>query len=906
MEIGAAVGAAGAAGVFEYNRKNFLYDRKMRQETEYKIMDFRILQSELWREDVRDIIGLTAAKMDTYLVLNTVQLGFVVLAFCEGRLALGTPAWLIGCHTLSLAGSFMFLLMSIWLAMQAVITAKAYEVRLMTQLVRLPIPTWAQLEGARTYASAYEKVESKQMFRVPFVAGTQESVLNRNAQNPPALANAPESTAGSAAVYEDVVETVGACSDVWGLEGRGDTLYELDGKARVDPSQLRHLRLVREAMQYWQGYDAFSRVAMSIGTIHLIIAMSYYVLGYVLISNHAIFASWSAVGLFMTIACALVRLDMSLKAWEYRIMVTLMIAGPCLTSLATEQWSKLEPDASPDKFVFINILMAVAFACHVGWTLSLLVFARVVLIQGAAGVYLPSGFRSVLYMDAFGWIRKTAAPNLVGRSSPNFASPSGRQGSSQGQSFRRAETESFRTSEMRIPSDTSTGPESCAGPAVQSVQYDEYGMPMPFRPEALPGAAKASENVQVREEHFVPTTFVPWEKEVAGAKNNVYISNPIRPGIVPWHIFSTGLILMGLLWGMLGTYHVVSNYQEYVEWKASAQRTKLREKKGKTALFSVQQDDESGLLYGSLKGGRAIKTEWPSLGVRPNGLSCGGDASNPWVVASTRFGLFATNFDVAASEVDSASASLSFQAAPDCASIEGEALQDVAVRCASQASGDDGKGSEFLSRRSKDSAADCNLLVLHQQGQRLSECPLPGSGHMQLQSSHLGAVSTAWLAEANSADGAPQEEVSFVAFDGPSGRAYAQTNGHRIVELQAGRGEEEGGRNWFPARVLQAGLPEPSAASNGGGMSVLGDSYLAVLHERDQMLEAIELRPGETPSKQSEDPAKVRYWRLPEDHYWGASCSVGDHIFLLEAGLTPQLWQFPLPAELQSTSSKDL
>lgn len=31
------------------------------QETEYQIMDFRIKQAELWREDVRDIIGLTSA-----------------------------------------------------------------------------------------------------------------------------------------------------------------------------------------------------------------------------------------------------------------------------------------------------------------------------------------------------------------------------------------------------------------------------------------------------------------------------------------------------------------------------------------------------------------------------------------------------------------------------------------------------------------------------------------------------------------------------------------------------------------------------------------------------------------------------------------------------------------------------
>ena len=70
--------------------------------------------------------------MDTYLIVNAVQLGtatqslqfcchalclaalpfclapgFTVMAFCEGRLASGTPTWLVGCHTLSLAGSLV-------------------------------------------------------------------------------------------------------------------------------------------------------------------------------------------------------------------------------------------------------------------------------------------------------------------------------------------------------------------------------------------------------------------------------------------------------------------------------------------------------------------------------------------------------------------------------------------------------------------------------------------------------------------------------------------------------------------------------------------------------------------------------------------------------------------------------
>merc|ERR1719352_2174990 len=99
------------------------------------------------------------------------------MAYCEGKLAAGTPVWLTCANTLALGAAFTYLLLSVWLAMHATVAARSYGVRLLTQMVRLPIPTWAQLEGARTYGSAFEKMEARQMFRVPFVMN-QEDVVN--------------------------------------------------------------------------------------------------------------------------------------------------------------------------------------------------------------------------------------------------------------------------------------------------------------------------------------------------------------------------------------------------------------------------------------------------------------------------------------------------------------------------------------------------------------------------------------------------------------------------------------------------------------------------------------------------------------------------------------------------------
>ncbi|CAE7946099.1 unnamed protein product [Symbiodinium sp. KB8] len=321
-----------------------MYDRKMRQETEYQIMDFRIKQAELWREDVRDIIGLTSVKMDTYLIVNAVQLGFTVMAFCEGRLASGTPTWLVGCHTLSLAGAFMYLLMSVWFSMHASVTAKSYETRLLTQLVRLPVPSWAQLEAARTYGSTFEKTKTTQMFRVPFAMGSQQRVLGEaSSSTAPALTNQEGAAEGTD------TGPPAASADLWGLEGNGEEIYELDGKLRTDPASQRHLQLIKQVMHYWQSYDGFARVAMSMGTNQLILGLSYYVIGYVLISNKAIIACWLVVLLFMVIATALIRLDMSLTGFEFRAAM-----AACLNNL---QGTKREISFCGTWVLFCPVLM---------------------------------------------------------------------------------------------------------------------------------------------------------------------------------------------------------------------------------------------------------------------------------------------------------------------------------------------------------------------------------------------------------------------------------------------------------------------------------------------------------------------------------------------------------------------
>eukprot|EP00928_Gymnodinium_smaydae_P008851 TRINITY_DN13253_c0_g1_i2.p1 TRINITY_DN13253_c0_g1~~TRINITY_DN13253_c0_g1_i2.p1 ORF type:complete len:953 (-),score=162.52 TRINITY_DN13253_c0_g1_i2:190-3048(-) len=920
-EVIAGAGAAGAAGLFGYNRSNFLYDRKMRQETEYQIMDFRIQQAELWREDVRDIIGLTAVKMDTYLILNTVQLGFCVMAFCEGRLATGTPTWLLGCHTLSLAGAFMYLLMSIWLAMHASVTAKSYEVRLLTQYVRLPMPTWSQLEGARTYGSAFEKVNAKQMFRVPFLSGSQETVLERQgvgrpAPAPSAAASGASASAASSAApasREPERSQVGdgepTSSDLWGLEAPGDRIYELDGKARVDPNQLRHLRLVREAMQYWQSYDGFARVSMSLGTNQLVTAMSYYVLGYVLISNHALFAALFAVGLFMAIAAALIRLDMSLTSLEYHVSVTLVVGGPFLAAIGCQRWSRAVNKGEGDVDQ-VQLTMTVVLVLHALWLMFLLYICKV--SEQKSGALLPTGFRSVMYIDVFGWIKKSRSQlqqNVEQRSAALC-----RGASSESLAGLAAPDAPAGAQVPRVPG---------CGPAVQSVSYDGRRLPVPTRPESLPGASQPAETMEVREEDFVPTTFVPMEKQALGIGQMHVTHNKQRPGLVPWRLFCMATVVLVLLWWMLA----ITNLMTALGYTGFNVKPIL-DSDDEGTVAEEKAPAEVGLLQGAEFGSRGtvIPTRWPHKGLHLHGLACGGEDSHegPRFVAATRFGLFSGHLprDHLAASADVTPSATVFERVSNCSSIEGEALQDVALQC------------DTRCRASSKICQRCSALVLHRQGQMLSSCSLSSrvaADASLLQTRGSGPLAAAWLADAD--DGSSQEEVVSFALCPPgassaAGCAYAETSTGRIVELRAPSAQvpttkwhaaaqrvlassSGSGSSWLPRRIVQTERTLPGF--RGGGLNVLGTQgrYLSVLNARSGTIEVLDLQRLEESSRNAlaaggDNRLRPRgstwSWRLPHGKRWLASCSAGDSLYVVADGASPELWRFPLPSALLASS----
>jgi len=431
----AALGLAGGAkALWGYNRKNFLYDRHMRQKQEFKIVEYRNVQAALWRQDVRDLVELTERKMDKYLIVNTLQLSMCVVLFTEGRLGPRVPPWLLGLYMLTLGAALAYLFLSILFAVHASVVAQASMVRILTQLVRLPIPTWRELQALRTHASSFEALGARSMLRVPFGGAIVEEDENeeRDSKADGKIWGAPCAGPGPAAASEAAdrqssptahpsynvrpittgspAPCVPTAVDPWGLERDGSGIDELK---RRPPALLRHIDHVRRAAAHFQCYDAFTRVSMLFGTVQSLYAISYFCLGYVGVQEGAMWPACCVAAMMVLVSMTLVHLDLSLTRWEQNISKALLLVGPLSVSYAIFSAGLAGNLNTLRTETRLGLLPPLAFSVHglwLFWTINVCG----VKVQ-PSGALVPANFRMVVNMDIFGWLGMRRRPDNVAK-----------------------------------------------------------------------------------------------------------------------------------------------------------------------------------------------------------------------------------------------------------------------------------------------------------------------------------------------------------------------------------------------------------------------------------------------------------------------------------------------------------
>mmetsp|Transcript_33455 Transcript_33455/g.75717 ORF Transcript_33455/g.75717 Transcript_33455/m.75717 type:complete len:962 (+) Transcript_33455:118-3003(+) len=958
MALGIAAAAAVAGkSVFGYNRECFMEDREQRMKKEFAERKFRNVQAGLWRQDVRDIVSLTEKKMTIYLLVNVMFLGFTFNLWCEGRLPPTTPDWLIMGQSLATVSSFVYMLLTVVLATHASIVAQAYQTRMMTQLVRLPVPTWAELEACRTSGSDFERVEPQQMFRVPFVTGAQESIGKSSAAEAQTaaasctsdaayisnqageLTDAQNNSAAEASAMADA-ETAASlkakafaapsqiASDPWGLERRGDDIYELGIHHGQEVAKLRHIKLIRQAAVYFQTYDAFARVSMSIGVNQLMLALSYFIIAYCYQQVENAFVAIPAVAILMASAWVIARIDLTLSPVSFGLIQFLLLAGPAISCFAACNLI----EEHPYRWTTVDIAPA-AFFSHGIVVMLLTVSLRVTTQENGAA--LPLAFQGVLLMDVFGWVwHKSAVDNDC-----SIGSHEQHESTSSMEKEREAAPAEMATQaepEVSDPWPTQEGehvsfymegygfgsePSSGSGQNLSKdslgkhgVAYDTDGRPMPFRPEearldqgpgsaqdmrTVKGAPRLWEVVDAAEaparDFWHPVSFMPADARhrdhlgdyLGGASAELVTGHEkASPGLLPWRIFKSASLLISVFWFLGGAYYFCEKSKRITYFLEP------------TFVDEHEPVDSSPVALALER----VEVAWPYPRMVPRSLSC--DASGRHLLITDGLSAFAAEIELlegsavtspptagrpgsfrrAAVDATALGTVAVFRRAPVCGgSLFGEALDDAALVCDVKA----GPG------------AACEALYLYGRGRRVAACPLAGAGRQ------VGAasISNAWLEGDN-------EKASWLVLDqdcGGQGGTAAESlqRGCALIGTTHGRaarlhprGEGAGG-NWRLELEAAAEEVGHSSMRSSAAMRGLSGGRLAFLEADSRAIRVLDATGGGT------DGSQLLPLPLTPEAV-GDFCVGGGYLYLLGQGAAPGLWRVPAPPTLVAAVAPDV
>lgn len=172
--VGGAVGTAGLAAwsgattLFQYNQGLWQFDKSQRQNRIHQAQGMAVSQVTLWREDLRDLFKVTNTKMDNYMTVSTLVMGFTIGMFMDYHLDPDTPTWLFLVAAIHNGTAVSFSLLSLCFSMYASLIVQMFETKVMCEVVRLPIPDPQALMHASAVGRHFEDPKNVRMsMRIP-------------------------------------------------------------------------------------------------------------------------------------------------------------------------------------------------------------------------------------------------------------------------------------------------------------------------------------------------------------------------------------------------------------------------------------------------------------------------------------------------------------------------------------------------------------------------------------------------------------------------------------------------------------------------------------------------------------------------------------------------------------------
>jgi hypothetical protein len=283
-EAGTLAGGGVGMGLWNWNRAYYSFDAKQRWARFNFINNMAIAQTGQYREDIEDLAQLTSNRMDNYHILGVMALTIATALFCPGRLGLHTPpppSWLMGLFMTNLAAAYIWLGMTMWMAMHASLRADSAAAHMLTRMVRLPVPSQRQLDRARKLFSSYEYQNLGELFRVPFFQKHGSRGEHVTGDEPPEDSEAKNRTRCEFDVpawfqRERQVD-----------EGRALETFMPRSARGTAPEHFEVFRVLQ--CEYWP-FDIYARISMFLAWMHILHAWGYYNMGHTISETRAIWA----------------------------------------------------------------------------------------------------------------------------------------------------------------------------------------------------------------------------------------------------------------------------------------------------------------------------------------------------------------------------------------------------------------------------------------------------------------------------------------------------------------------------------------------------------------------------------------------------------------------------------------
>ncbi|KAF4675066.1 pumilio domain member 4 [Perkinsus olseni] len=389
----AEAAADGGVEWFSYNREVYNFNRTMRQKNLYQHQKQRVMAVVLYREDLRDLFGLTIGKMDCYMLVSTLLVGFCTEMFYKGRTPLLAPNWLFWPWSITLGAAFFYFFLSIWLALHASISAQTYSVRSLTQWLRLPVASAMEISEGSARLEDFEGSGVGGWFRVPVVT---EYARESNLKIPGLKHKGAKSK-----------------NEIKDLTTEWDTFKQ-------------HFALFNQLHRKWQGHEAYARVCMCMGTLQILYALGYFALLYWGYFWGNPLAAYVIVTLCSVAALLNAKMNLTLSFIEFCIMAFLTAVPPflyCAAVLCEYVWGNSFDVQLPQ--VNERPALIFALAAHI---MSLFYELFFVYLTVADKNGLPVKFSTVWCIDVLGFGLETIKEVSEPVAEPKIVNSSGLPG----------------------------------------------------------------------------------------------------------------------------------------------------------------------------------------------------------------------------------------------------------------------------------------------------------------------------------------------------------------------------------------------------------------------------------------------------------------------------------------------